>query len=140
MLLAIAREYTFVWINAAINNAGTSSNNSEIPEYFLKFSKKELYQLKWILSLLFGFLNISLSVWAVYLYFKSKNFALFIFFIYAFSGFVLAAGYLLSKVLSVKEQVYGFLHDLLLLLQTPILFIVIFPILMFYKKNSKRAI
>lgn len=135
-MLAIAREYTFVWINAAINNANTSSNNSEIPKFFLKFSKLELYQLKWLLSLFFGFFNVSLSILAVYLYFNSRNFALFLFFIYVFCGIVLAAGYLLSKILSVNEQTYSFLHDLLLLLQTPILFIVIFPIFMFYKKNT----
>ncbi len=135
-ILAIAREYTFVWINATINNYYKTTNNSEIPAFFLQFEKQELYKLKWILSLLFGGLNIFISVTAVFIYFNSKNYALFTLSIYGIAGFLLVTGYLLAKFLNFKEFVYDFLHDVLLLLQTPILFILIFPLLLFYKKNQ----
>ncbi len=136
-ILAIAREYTFVWINAAINNYYRTTNNSEIPAFFLQFEKQELYNLKWILSFLFGGLNISLSVYTVLIYFNSKNYALFTLSIYCLAGIVLVVGYILSKLLSVKESVYDFLHDILLILQTPILFILIFPLLLFHKKQKQ---
>ncbi|MFN7013370.1 MAG: hypothetical protein ACK4ON_03765 [Bacteroidia bacterium] len=135
-ILAIAREYTFVWINAAINNFQKTSNNREIPTIFLQFEKQELYKLKWILSFLFGILNIVLSVASIFIYFNSRNYALFTLSIYGIAGLVLASGYILAKFLNFKESVYDLLHDVLLLLQTPILFIVIFPLLLFYKKQQ----
>lgn len=105
--------------------------------FFLQFEKKELYNLKWMLSFLFGGLNILLSVAAVFIYFNSRNYALFVFTIYGILGIILTLGYLLSKFLNFKESVYDLLHDVLLLLQTPILFILIFPILLFYKKQHR---
>jgi hypothetical protein len=136
-ILAIAREYTFVWINAAINNYYKTTNNSEIPTFFLQFEKHELYYLKWILSFLFGGLNILLSVAAVFIYFNSRNYAFFTLSIYGIAGLLLATGYPLAKFLNFKDSVYDLLHDILLLLQTPILFILIFPILLFYKKQHR---
>ena len=135
--MAIAREYTFVWINAAINNYYRTTNNTDIPTFFLQFEKQELYYFKWGLSFVFGGLNIFVSIAAIFIYFNSRNFALFTFLIYGVIGLILTAGYGLSKVFDLKESVYDLLHDLLLLLQTPILFIVIFPILMFYKKQQQ---
>lgn len=136
-ILAIAREYTFVWINAAINNYYRTTNNSEIPAFFLQFEKQELYNLKWILSVLYGGLNISLSAFAIFIYFNSKNYALFTLSIYGITGLILTIGYTLSKLLNLKESVYDFLHDILLIFQTPILFILIFPLLLFHKKQKQ---
>lgn len=135
-LIAIAREYIFVWINAAINNNIATSNNSEIPQALLKFNKQHLYYLKWILSVLFGVLNIFISILATYLYFNSRKYAIFISLLYGIIGVLLSIGYALSKILNFKDLLYNLLHDLLLLLQTPILFIIIFPILIFYKKQE----
>ncbi len=136
-ILAIAREYAFVWINAALNNSCRTTDNSDIPAFFLQFKTHELYTLKWGLSFLFGGLNIFLSVTAIFIYFNSRNYALFTLSIYGIAGLILIVGYTVSKLLSVKESLYDLLHDLLLLLQTPILFILIFPILMFYKKQQQ---
>lgn len=136
-ILAIAREYTFVWINAAINNYYRTTNNSQIPTFFLQFEKQELYNLKWILSFLFGGLNILFSVAAVFIFFNSRNYALFTLSIYGIAGIVLVMGYLLAKFLNIKESIYDFLHDILLILQAPILFILIFPLLLFHKKHKQ---
>lgn len=136
MLIAIAREYIFVWINAAINNNSVTTNNKEIPQVLFQFNKQQLYYLKWILSVLFGIVNIFMSILATYLYFKSRKYAIFISLLYGIIGVLLSIGYALSKILNIKDLLYNLLHDLLLLLQTPILFIIIFPILMFYKKQE----
>ncbi|MFN4234708.1 MAG: hypothetical protein ACK4IK_07880 [Bacteroidia bacterium] len=135
-LFAIAREYIFVWINAAINNYYRTTNNSEIPTFFLQLEKQELYYLKWILSFVFGGLNIFVSVISIFIFFNSKNYALFTLSIYGLIGFILVMGYVISKLFEFKELIYDLLHDLLLLLQTPILFILIFPLLLFYKKQQ----
>jgi ABC-type proline/glycine betaine transport system permease subunit len=136
ILLAISREYTFVWINAAINNYHNTSNNSEIPAFLFQFKKQELYTLKWILSIFFGGLNILFSVLAIHIYFKSKIYTLLIFSLYALAGLTLAIGYPLSKLFNTKDSVYGLLHDILVLMQTPIIFILVFPLFLFHKKQN----
>jgi hypothetical protein len=134
--LAIAREYTFVWINAAINDYYKTSNNSEIPDFLLQFKKQELYTLKWILTFFFGGINILFSVLAIHIYFNSKIYALIIFSLYFLAGLILAIGYPLSIFFNTKDSVYGLLHDILVLMQTPIIFIIIFPLFLFHKKQN----
>lgn len=133
-ILAIAREYTFVWINAAINNYYRTTNNTDIPSFFLQFEKQELYYLKWLFSFVYGGLNILISIAGILIYFNTRNLVLFMFIVYGLIGLILIVGYGLSKAFDLNEAVYDLLHDLLLLLQTPILFIIVFPILLFYNK------
>jgi hypothetical protein len=137
--LSIIREYLFLWINMLITNSNINTNNTPPPAFLSQLSTAELLWLKWGLTIFFAFVSYLLFRYIVNYFFRNKSYTTLVNYLYiAIAGvlFILYPLYLLIK----NNLLYHLIHEILLLTQTPLLLIIVFPILYFHHKhNASKA-
>ncbi len=137
-MLSYIREYTFLNINAIINNESPYKTNSEIPSILLDFSHSSLYAGKYVLSVLFVLISLAVTLGIIRIKKYDKSLLKIAIFSYTIIALFCIVLTILTRVFSFDFYIASlFFLKVLLLPAFPLLFVVLGEIF-FHKGNLRK--
>ncbi|MBA3899287.1 MAG: hypothetical protein H0X62_03610 [Bacteroidetes bacterium] len=128
--LGYARDFTFVNINAALSDLWYQTNYHTFPNtlsFLETFSYNQLYQLKWLLTVVVSLLFLLIYILGIYLIFKKKKYIVWSLacfaFIYLISGIFYMYGYFFNDL----ARGYKFSRIFMGFIQSPLLLMLLIP-------------
>lgn len=142
--LGFIRDHIFVNINAMIYSQHYNDSSIVIPKYFSFMSNltsNHLYLLKWGLTILFAILFFTLSFLFIRIYFfnsKKHNSVVIICYLGLFiiSFLITIVGYIFPVF---TKEAYTLSRYLMGMLQSPIILMILFPLLYFFKTSFNNT-
>lgn len=130
------REIFFLVINSVIDNEAHPYNVSyiKVPKFLYNYSTNYLLVLKWLLTFLFSFVLMGVTMLMVNIYFKQKVYITYTLFIYLLVIIIAFLLYVVGVVFHLDKILYPLSRGLMGIVQSPIMSLII--IFVFYLRES----